>query len=119
MIATALTATNERVTVLCHVSHPYRDGASLYFTFFFRCAPDPEQTVHRWARIKRAANGALVDSGATLSHHHGVGRWHAPWLEGEIGEHGRRLLDAACRSFDPDGVLNPHVLLDREDRLEE
>ncbi len=119
VIAVALAATNERVTVLCHVSHPYRDGASLYFTFFFRCSPDPEQTVHRWARIKRAATGVLVDSGATLSHHHGVGRWHAPWLEGEIGEHGWRLLDTACRSFDPDGVLNPHVLLDREDRLEE
>jgi alkyldihydroxyacetonephosphate synthase len=119
VIAGALAATNERVTVLCHVSHPYRDGASLYFTFFFRCASDPEQTVHRWAQIKRAANRALVDGGATLSHHHGVGRWHAPWLEGEIGEHGRRLLDAACHCLDPTAVLNPHVLLDHEDRLEE
>ena len=118
-IAGALETSNERVTVLCHVSHPYRDGASLYFTFFFRCASDPEQTVHRWAQIKRAANHALVDSGATLSHHHGVGRWHAPWLDGEIGEHGRRLLEAARRSLDPKGVLNPHVLLEDEDRLEE
>lgn len=118
-IAGALAATDERVTVLCHVSHPYRDGASLYFTYFYRCASDPEQTVHRWAQIKRAANHALVDSGATLSHHHGVGRWHAPWLDGEIGEHGRRLLEAARRSLDPKGVLNPHVLLEDEDRLEE
>jgi alkyldihydroxyacetonephosphate synthase len=118
-IAGALVATNERVTVLCHVSHPYRDGASLYFTLFYRSASDPEQTVHRWAQIKRAANRALVDNGATLSHHHGVGRWHAPWLEDEIGEHGRRVLEAACRTLDPKGVLNPHVLLDDEDRLEE
>ena len=118
-IAGALEATNERVAVLCHVSHPYRDGASLYFTFFFRCASEPEQTLHRWARIKRAANQALVDNRATLSHHHGVGRWHAPWLEGEIGENGRRLLLAASLALDPEGVLNPHVLLDTEDRLEE
>ncbi len=118
-IAGALVATNERVTVLCHVSHPYRDGASLYFTLFYRSAPDPEQTVHRWAQIKRAANRALVDNGATLSHHHGVGRWHAPWLAGEIGEDGRRILEAARRTLDPKGVLNPHVLLDDEDRLEE
>lgn len=118
-VITGALEANERVTVLCHVSHPYRDGASLYFTFFYRCAQDPEQTVHRWARIKRAASQSLVESRATLSHHHGVGRWHAPWLEREIGEHGRRLLHAASHALDPHGVLNPHVLLDREDRLEE
>jgi len=114
----ALENENERVAVLCHVSHPYRDGASLYFTFFFRCAADPEETIHRWAVIKRAASQALVDARVTLSHHHGVGQWHAPWFEREIGPMGRGVIEAAARHLDPDGVLNPHVLLDPSDRLE-
>ena len=62
---------------------------------------------------------ALVDAGATLSHHHGVGQWHAPWLRRRGGRD--RLADARhgrVRTLDPDGILNPHVLLDPEDRLE-
>ena len=117
-IESALAGDGERVTALCHLSHPYRDGASLYFTFFFRCAPDPEATIARWARIKRAANDALAAAGATLSHHHGVGQFHAPWLASEIGADGVGLLEGAARRLDPQGILNPHVLLDPEDRLE-
>ena len=117
-IAGTLADDDERVAVLCHVSHPYRDGASLYFTFFLRCAPSVEETISRWARIKRAANDALVSAGATLSHHHGVGQWHAPWLAGEIGDEGVGLIAAAMRRLDPQGIMNPHVLLEPEDRLE-
>jgi alkyldihydroxyacetonephosphate synthase len=117
-IAGTLADDDERVSVLCHVSHPYRDGASLYFTFFLRCAPSVEETISRWAGIKRAANDALVSAGATLSHHHGVGQWHAPWLAGEIGDEGVDLIAAAMRRLDPRGIMNPHVLLEPEDRLE-
>jgi len=117
-IVNALTDDDERVAVLCHVSHPYRDGASLYFTFFYRCAPSVEETITRWARIKRAANDALVSAGATLSHHHGIGQWHAPWLAGEIGAEGVELIAAAAHRLDPTGIMNPHVLLEPEDRLE-
>ncbi len=117
-IAGTLAEDDERVAVLCHVSHPYRDGASLYFTFFLRCAPSVEETISRWARIKRAANDALVSAGATLSHHHGVGQWHAPWLAGEIGDEGVGLIAAAMRRLDSRGIMNPHVLLEPEDRLE-
>jgi len=117
-IAGTLADDDERVAVLCHVSHPYRDGASLYFTFFLRGAPSVEETISRWARIKRAANDALVSAGATLSHHHGVGQWHAPWLAGEIGDEGVDLIAAAMHRLDPRGIMNPHVLLEPEDRLE-
>lgn len=117
-IAGALSGDGERVAVLCHVSHPYRDGTSLYFTFFLRTAGDPDELVGRWARVKRAATEALVATGATLSHHHGVGQWHAPWYRREVGDDGRRLVAAAARELDPAGVLNPHVLLDDADRLE-
>ncbi len=117
-IAGALAGDGERVAVLCHVSHPYRDGTSLYFTFFLRTAGDPDELVARWARVKRAATEALLAAGATISHHHGVGQWHAPWYPREVGEDGRRLVAAAARELDPAGVLNPHVLLDACDRLE-
>jgi alkyldihydroxyacetonephosphate synthase len=117
-IASALEPFGEDVLVLCHVSHPYFDGASLYFTFFFRCPTDVEEAVRRWAMLKRAATSAIVENGGALSHHHGVGGWHAPWLEREIGETGHRVLEAAAAAMDPEGVLNPHVLLDPNDRLE-
>jgi len=118
-IAGALAKDGERVAVLCHVSHPYRDGASLYFTFFFRCAADTGDTIGRWARIKRAATDALVTAGVTLSHHHGIGQWHAPWLGQEIGPVGMRLLEAAATTLDPRGIMNPNTLLDPTDRLED
>ncbi len=117
-LTSALVRVDERVVVLAHVSHPYRDGASLYFTLFFRCPPDPEQAIARWATLKRAATEAIIATGGTLSHHHGVGSWHAPWLEREIGPAGAALLGDAARRLDPTGILNPHVLLDPTDRLE-
>ncbi|HEY6005391.1 MAG TPA: FAD-linked oxidase C-terminal domain-containing protein, partial [Anaeromyxobacter sp.] len=114
----ALAAEGERGAVLCHVSHPYLDGASLYFTFFFRCPRELDRAVARWAALKRAATRAIVEGGGTLSHHHGVGSWHAPWLEREIGPQGVRLVRAAAAALDPAGVMNPQVLLDPVDRLE-
>ena len=115
----ALEDEGERVAVLCHLSHPYPDGASLYFTFFYRRHSDPDATLERWVRLKRAASSTLAREGATLSHHHGVGRWHAPWLETETSSLGHSVLRNAASHLDPQGVLNPQVLLDTQDRLEE
>ena len=118
-LETCLENEGERTAVLCHVSHPYIDGTSLYFTFFFRNTSDPEQTIDRWARLKRAASDALVRSAATITHHHGVGIWHAPWLKNETGAFGLDVLGDVARRMDPEGMLNPHVLLDPTDRLTE
>lgn len=107
-----------RIPVLCHLSHPYGDGVSLYFTFFFRCPPDADAAVARWAALKRIAQQAVMDAGGATSHHHGVGSWHAPWAPQEWGETGAGLLEAAAAELDPRGILNPHALLDPEDRLE-
>jgi len=106
------------IPVLCHLSHPYRDGASLYFTFFFRCPADPDRAIVRWADLKRRATEALVTAGGTLSHHHGIGSWHAPWYPREVGADGHRLLVRAAAELDPKGTLNPHVLLDPDVSLE-
>ena len=117
-LESALHDEQESTAVLCHLSHPYADGASLYFTFFFLASPDFEAALTRWARLKRRATAALLQAGGTLTHHHGIGRWHAPWLAREIGEPGRRVLEAAARALDPLDLLNPQALLDPEDRLE-
>jgi alkyldihydroxyacetonephosphate synthase len=98
-----------RGIVMAHVSHSYIDGASLYFTFVFPRQLDREIT--QWLAIKRAASEAIARNGGTISHHHGVGTDHVPWLAEEKGEIGMSLLAATKREMDPKGVLNPGKLL--------
>ena len=94
--------------VLCHVSHVYETGCSLYFTVAARQGEEP---LEQWLRAKRAASEAIVAHGATISHHHAVGTDHLPWLEAEIGPVGVRILRAVKAELDPTGVLNPGVLI--------
>ncbi|MFD0665080.1 FAD-binding oxidoreductase [Thermocatellispora tengchongensis] len=94
--------------VMCHISHVYETGASLYFTVVTAQGPDP---VGEWARAKRAANEAIVAAGGTISHHHGVGRDHLAAYAAEIGEVGVEILRAVKERLDPAGVLNPGVLV--------
>jgi alkyldihydroxyacetonephosphate synthase len=101
----------ERVLVFCHLSHVYADGASIYFTYLFRRAADPEQTRDRWRRLKQAASQVIVDQGGTISHQHGVGVDHAGYLVAEKGENGLRALEALRRSLDPTSLMNPGKLL--------
>jgi alkyldihydroxyacetonephosphate synthase len=94
--------------VMCHVSHLYRSGASLYFTFIARQADD---TLAQWRAAKTAASDAIVASGGTITHHHAVGRDHAPWMRAEVGELGLELIRAAKERLDPAGIMNPGKLL--------
>ncbi|MGH3356571.1 MAG: FAD-binding oxidoreductase [Nocardioidaceae bacterium] len=94
--------------VLCHISHVYDSGASLYFTVGAKQGPDP---VTQWAAAKAAASDAIVAAGGTITHHHAVGRDHRPWLAGEIGPVGVEILRAVKQRIDPAGVLNPGVLV--------
>ncbi len=109
VVAALRTALGARSLVLCHVSHLYPTGASLYFTFFRRAAPGEELGL--WRAAKTAASDAIAAHGATITHHHAVGTDHAPWMRDEVGEAGLRLLAAAKRELDPDGILNPGKLL--------
>ncbi len=95
--------------VMCHISHAYPTGASLYFTYIFPRALAGE--VAQWAKIKSAASEAIVAHGGTLSHHHGVGEDHLPWMAGEKGALGLEALRAIKRTFDPNGILNPGKLI--------
>jgi len=90
-----------------HLSHIYPTGASLYFTVICPLSDDP---VAQWRAAKSAATQALVDTDATITHHHSVGRDHAPWLSSEIGDSGVQLLRAVKEHLDPAGIMNPGVL---------
>jgi alkyldihydroxyacetonephosphate synthase len=94
--------------VMCHVSHLYRSGASLYFTFVARQADDP---LAQWRAAKSAASEAIVAAGGTITHHHAVGRDHAAWMRAEVGELGLDLIRAAKERLDPAGIMNPGKLL--------
>ena len=94
---------------MCHVSHLYETGASLYFTFIARQREGAE--LEQWAAVKRAASEAIVAGGGTITHHHAVGRDHAPWLQDEIGREGIAALRALKGELDPAGIMNPGKLL--------
>jgi alkyldihydroxyacetonephosphate synthase len=102
-------ALGERSIVACHVSHAYPDGASLYFTFMTRARRGEE--LLQWREAKAAACEAIVAVEGTITHHHAVGRDHAPYLPAEVGELGIEALRAAKERLDPAGIMNPGKLL--------
>jgi alkyldihydroxyacetonephosphate synthase len=95
--------------VMCHVSHLYRSGASLYYTFLAR--QEAGAPLDQWRAAKSAASDAILANGGTITHHHAIGRDHAPWLGTEVGELGLDLLRAAKERLDPAGIMNPGKLL--------
>lgn len=95
--------------VMSHISHSYPDGASLYFTYFFPRALGNELT--QWRTIKTAASDTIVANGGTISHHHGVGEDHLPWIAQEKGPLGIAVLRAIKDALDPKGILNPGKLI--------
>jgi alkyldihydroxyacetonephosphate synthase len=95
--------------VMCHVSHLYETGASLYFTFLARQREGGE--IAQWHEVKEAASRAIVQGGGTITHHHAVGRDHAPWMPAEVGDTGVNALRALKAQLDPAGIMNPGKLL--------
>jgi alkyldihydroxyacetonephosphate synthase len=100
-----------KVLAFAHLSHVYRDGASVYTTFLFRRPTDPDELLSLWAAIKKAACQTIQKHGGTISHQHGVGTDHAPYLPAEKGSLGMDAIRAVCKTFDPDGMMNPGKLL--------
>ena len=91
-----------RAIVLCHLSHAYAIGASLYFTFL---APGGDDAEVRWREAKRAALDAIVGNGGVVSHHHGIGRDHREWVADRYGGYAARVVDGVATAFDPGRVL--------------
>ncbi len=97
-------------TLNCRFTHVYTDGPAPYYTYagVYRSGDYEGQQ----AAIKKAASDAIVGAGGTITHHHAVGRLHRPWYDLERPEPFATALRAAKRSLDPNGILNPGVLLD-------
>jgi alkyldihydroxyacetonephosphate synthase len=97
----------------CHLSHTYRSGASLYFTFVLH-AEDDRKVERAYGDCWREAARACHEAGGTLTHHHGVGVLKAPFMGEELGPGGLGLLRFLKEALDPAGVLNPGKLLPPE-----
>lgn len=111
---TALSAFDERALAFTHLSHVYDAGSSVYMTVVWRRGADYATDMARWQALKQAVSQAIVAAGGTISHQHGVGLDHAPYLAAEKTETGMRLIAGALDELDPQGMMNPHKLI--EDR---
>jgi len=107
-LTTALAESGTPALVLCHISHVYATGASLYFTVVAGQRGNP---IEQWRAAKTAACDAIVATGATITHHHAVGADHRPWMPNEVGELGVQVLRAVKSTLDPAGILNPGKLI--------
>jgi len=87
---------------LTHLSHGYPQGANLYFIFI-----TPLETIPEYLNYQAVILDAILRSGATLSHHHGIGKMTAPWLEAQLGPEILELFRAIKRHLDPVGIMNP------------
>ena len=110
-LSQALQEQNEKIHVFTHLSHVYGQGCSLYTTYLFKNAKDYQETLHRWQKLKHRASDIIVNNGGTISHQHGVGKDHAPYLATEKGALGMKLLANISHHFDPEKQLNPGTLL--------
>ena len=106
-----LTDEGEHVHVFTHLSHLYPTGSSIYTTYLYRIAEDPQVTLARWRKLKAAASQAIIANRGTISHQHGVGVDHAAYLVNEKGALGISALRALLAVFDPTGMMNPGKLL--------
>jgi alkyldihydroxyacetonephosphate synthase len=97
-----------RAVVLCHISHVYRSGASLYFTV---AAAQDDDPIAQWAKAKQAANDAIIAAGGSITHHHGVGTDHRDHYAQQVGPLAIGVLQAVKATLDPNGIMNPGVLI--------
>lgn len=104
-------ALGEQSLVFSHLSHFYGSGCSLYTTYLFPLRQSYEEMVALWQAAKGAASAAIVEHQGTISHQHGVGLDHKPYLEAEKGSLGLKTLEGAFGVCDPQNRMNPGKLL--------
>lgn len=110
-LRSGLAELDERVHVFTHLSHFYPQGCSIYTTYVFRTDTDYAGTLARWHTLKHSTSKLIVENRGTISHQHGVGKDHAPYLPVEKGALGMRAIRGLCHTFDPQQRLNPGTLL--------
>jgi alkyldihydroxyacetonephosphate synthase len=97
-------------SVTCRLTHVYPDGCAPYFTVLAPGRPGAE--LEQWDAVKAAASDAVIAAGATITHHHAVGRDHRPWYDRQRPDVFAAALAGAKRAVDPAGAMNPGVLID-------
>ncbi len=107
-LTSSLAESGTPALVLCHISHVYPTGASLYFTVVAGQRGNP---IEQWRKAKTAASDAMMRTGGTITHHHAVGADHRPWMRDEVGDLGVAVLRAVKATLDPAGILNPGKLI--------
>jgi alkyldihydroxyacetonephosphate synthase len=107
-LAASLNGSGTMALIMCHISHVYPEGCSLYFTVVAAQQGDP---VAQWQAAKTAVTTALTTHGGTVTHHHAVGHDHRPFMTAEIGELGVAVLQAVKTRLDPAGIMNPGTLV--------
>lgn len=106
-----MAAEGERIHVFTHLSHVYPQGSAIYTTYLYRLSTDPQETLRRWQLLKQAVSQAIVAHHGTISHQHGVGRDHMPYLQAEKGALGLAAMRQLYAHFDPQGMMNPGKLV--------
>jgi alkyldihydroxyacetonephosphate synthase len=98
----AFIKTRPNTICMTHLSHAYPQGGNLYFIFIARM-----DSIEEYLSLQYGILEAIQKSGAAMSHHHGIGKQTAPWLEGQIGTPAMDVLRSLKQHFDPNHVLNP------------
>ena len=101
----------------CHLSHSYRTGGSLYFTF--GCLQREGREIEQYLYVKKAAEDAFMKYGGTLSHHHAVGTEHLPWVEEDLSPTGLKAVKALKAGLDPNDIMNPGKIIPSEKPLDD
>jgi alkyldihydroxyacetonephosphate synthase len=87
---------------MTHLSHAYPQGANLYFIFIGKFKDKEEYLEYQYGIFDN-----ILAAGASMSHHHGVGKMTARWVEASIGTERMEIFRALKRHFDPKNVMNP------------
>lgn len=93
----------------CHTAHQYRSGCCLYFTY--AGSQTDQNDFETFLKTKRAATEAMLRHKGNLTHHHGIGYEHVPWMERYFGRGGLDLMLQLKASMDPKDICNPYKLL--------
>lgn len=109
-LADALLPFDERVHAFSHISSVYPTGSNIYTTVLFRLGKTAEETLARWKALKKTASSIIMEKGGTISHQHGVGVDHKPYIAAEKGSLGMDMIREVCASVDPNGLMNPTKL---------
>jgi alkyldihydroxyacetonephosphate synthase len=111
VLCQGLTPLGEKIYAFSHLFHVYPTGSNIYTTFLFRLADMPEQTLLRWKILKKTASRAIINARGTISHQHGIGVDHLPYISAEKGNLGMELIRTLFSHVDPEKRMNPGKLI--------